>query len=382
MNKPTKRPWLNNGQQNTHHAYHGGAFFNAIGTDFQSLEKHTGIIKADVLDAWFPPAPHIEQKLREHLTFALQTSPPTHSDGLIQAISETRGIPIKNILVGGGSSDLMFAFFPQVIGSQDEVLILDPMYGEYAHIFKNIAVPALLHRHLLKKENNFRVGAAELKEQLAQIQPSVAVIVNPNSPTGQYWDSKEILQLCKEFSETLFVVDETYIDYIDAEHSLEWHVTDTVNLVVIKSMSKVYALSGVRVGYLAAHSQIIEFIRPFIPPWSVSLIGQIAGVEALKAPEYYQVQYKKTHTERMRMTQVLRTIQGITVLEGVANFILIDLHNTITADGLVQTLRKQNIFIRNCDSTSIQFQNDFVRIAIRSPKENDVIIDAVKRALC
>ena len=93
-------------------AYHGGSFFKSIGEDFSSLQRKDIIINADVLDAWFDPSPIVIQKVKDFLPFLLKTSPPTHSDGLIKTISDIREIPVTNLIVGGGSSDLMYYYFP------------------------------------------------------------------------------------------------------------------------------------------------------------------------------------------------------------------------------------------------------------------------------
>src|SRR5262245_16332275 len=86
--------------------YHGGAFFEAIGERFDTLERRRRIIPADVLDAWFPPAPAVLRTLRSHLDWVVRTSPPTHGEGLVAAIAHARGVPAESIVLGGGSSDL------------------------------------------------------------------------------------------------------------------------------------------------------------------------------------------------------------------------------------------------------------------------------------
>jgi hypothetical protein len=72
--------------------FHGGAFFDAIGTSFDSLERRSSIVDADVLDAWFPPSPKVLDTMREHLPWLMSTSPPAHSDGLRMAIARYRGV--------------------------------------------------------------------------------------------------------------------------------------------------------------------------------------------------------------------------------------------------------------------------------------------------
>src|SRR3989337_971210 len=89
-------------------AFHGGASFDAIGTGFDDLARRTSIVDADVLDAWYEPAPAVLATLREHLPWLAKTSPPTHGDGLRAAIASRHGLAPGNVLVGGGTSALLF----------------------------------------------------------------------------------------------------------------------------------------------------------------------------------------------------------------------------------------------------------------------------------
>ncbi len=363
-------------------AYHGGKFFEAIGEDFSTLEKWEHVINADVLDAWFDPSPKVLEKIKSHLSFLVRTSPPNYSEGLIETISKFRGIPKVNILAGGGSSDLIFTFFPKTVGKDDKVLILDPMYGEYQHILENV-IGANVIRFTLKKENDFKINPDLLIEAINNSMPKMVVLVNPNSPTGQYLPKKEILRILKSIPQNiLFVIDETYMEYIGRNYSLEKDVLNFENLIIIKSMSKVYALSGARVAYLVASSKVIDEISSFIPPWAVSLVGQVAGVEALKDKKYYEEKYQETHKLRQEMIDELSKIRSIKVYPSVANFFLIELLDEKTkSEEIVELLRKQNIYIRNTDSMSSQFGNRFLRIAVKNKKSNKKNVEALKKIL-
>src|SRR6188474_2653130 len=88
--------------------FHGGAFFDAIGPDFQTLERRHEVINADVLDAWFPPAPAVLSALEDHLPWLLRTSPPIWSEGLVDTIASARGLEPECILAGPGSSALIY----------------------------------------------------------------------------------------------------------------------------------------------------------------------------------------------------------------------------------------------------------------------------------
>jgi len=361
-------------------AFHAGQFFQAIGEDFSALEKSEQVINADVLDAWFNPSPKVLEKIKNYLPFIVRTSPPNYSEGLVKTISQFRGVPKQNILTGGGSSDLIFTFFPKMLEKGDKVLILDPMYGEYQHILENV-IGVNVIRFKLEKEDDFRIHADLLIENINANNPKIVVLVNPNSPTGQYLSKEEIFKILKSVSKNIiFVIDETYIEYVDKNNSLEKDILNFENLVVIKSMSKVYALSGVRVGYIIANEKVVDELSGFIPPWAVSLAGQIAGVEALKDEKYYQEKYQETHQLRKNMVDELSKIKSIKVYPSVANFFLIELLNEkVSAEEVVQMLRKQNIYIRNTDSMSSQFGNKFLRIAVKSKESNLKIVSELEK---
>ncbi len=361
-------------------AFHAGQFFQAIGEDFSDLKKSEQVINADVLDAWFNPSPKVLEKIKNYLPFIVRTSPPNYSEGLVETISKIRGVPKQNILTGGGSSDLIFTFFPKILEKNNKILILDPMYGEYQHILENV-IGANVIKFKLKKEEDFQINTDLLIESINKNIPEMVVLVNPNSPTGQYLPKEEIFKILKSISKNiLFVIDESYIEYVNRNNSLEKEVLNFENFVIIKSMSKVYALSGVRVGYIIASEKIVDELSGFVPPWAVSLAGQVAGVEALKDEKYYQEKYLETHQLRKEMIDELSKIESIKIYPSVANFFLIELLNkTLNAEEIVQTFRKQNIYIRNPDSMSSQFGNKFLRIAVKNKELNNKIVSELEK---
>jgi histidinol-phosphate/aromatic aminotransferase/cobyric acid decarboxylase-like protein len=359
-------------------AFHGGRFFEAIGTDFKELGRAETVISADVLDAWFDPSPQVIRKLQEFLPFLLRTSPPVHGDGLIRMISQARGIPTSNLCVGGGSSQLIFTCLPALTSSKGPVLILDPMYGEYSHVLERV-LQRDVHRHYLREEDRFTIDVGLLLEHVQQVQPELLVIVNPNSPTGQHWPRREMLEFLQHVPDTLCLVDETYIDYLAGAESLENAIGRFPNLVILKSMSKVYALSGLRVAYLAASEEIVREIAGRLPPWSVSLPAQVAAVEALRDPEYYRDRYLETHGLRSQVLEQLREILGIQIFDSCANFYLVK-STQQSATTIQSQLESEGIFIRHCDSMSARFQDNFLRIAVKAKDQNCRIAAALEMA--
>lgn len=360
-------------------AFHGGDSFSVIGDDFSNISKTKKVINADVLDAWFDPSPKAIKKIRRYLAYSLKTSPPTYCKGLIKTISKYRKITVNNIVVGGGSSDLLFTLFPMLIKQGDKVLILDPMYGEYQHILEKV-IKAKVIRYKLEKENEFEINSEKLIKEVKKTKPKLVVVVNPNSPTGKYLEKKKLLKILRTVPKNvLMVIDETYIEYIGKKSSLEKEIKRHKNLVVLKSMSKVYALSGARAGYFVADKKIADKISPFVPPWSISMIGQIAAIEALNDEKYHKKKYKETHRLRKEIIKKLQAIKTIKVYDAVANYFLVELKDKkLKADKIIQKLKKKNIFLRNCDSMSQQFKNNFIRVTVKDRKTNNLIVKALK----
>ena len=360
----------------------GGGLYRIVGIDFEHLEQGTKVVNADGLDAWFDPSPKAVAKLEKHLAFSIKTSPPVHATGLVEAISKYRNIPKENILVAGGSSDLMFVLFPNL--TFKKVLVLDPMYGEYKHIFENVLQSIELDTYNLLSENNFEIETNDFINAIRQKNPDLVTVVNPNSPTGGFINRERILEVLESIpKETILVIDETYVDYVDSNQSVETLVPLHKNLIVIKSMSKAYALSGVRVAYLVANKELIERLDRYTPPFQVSLPAQILAVEALKDTGYYQQKWNETKILRQEFVKELWGIPDSKIYAGQGNFVLIELlnKNLGKAANIVNELAKKNIFIRDANSMGGQFRENFLRIAVKDADSNKKIAFALKELL-
>uniref|UniRef100_A0A6C0DQ67 N-acetyltransferase domain-containing protein n=1 Tax=viral metagenome TaxID=1070528 RepID=A0A6C0DQ67_9ZZZZ len=304
------------------------------------------VLIADVLDAWFPPSPKIKEAVGEHFDFFTRSSPSTNCTQLIQTIRSSREIPDeKEIVVGSGSSDLIFRALPLWLSSSSKVLLYKHTYSEYPHI--------------LKKVIGCQVDLCDedtVHEWLEKNTYDFVILVNPNSPTGRWIDLVDILQ---KYSTTNFWVDETYIDFAQKD-SLE--KTLFPNLYVCKSMSKSYALSGMRVAYLCGpNTMLMDKVKLRTPPWVVSYPAQIAGSIALQEKEYYGKMWEKT--KQMKQEIVERLGEKFDVVSGYGNFYVC---KTDTIEALYTHMKEKGILIRRIDYG--------IRIAVRSPEENERIL--------
>ena len=360
--------------------YHGGQSWEASKFDFDVRDS---LIVADVLDSPFPPCPEALDVIREQLERCCQESPPTQCEELIETIAEVRGVPSRNVAVSSGSSSLMFSLLPQLLNERSRVLLLSPMYGEYSHILQHV-IGCHITYFVLEDANGFAIDQEELISQACE--HDAVILVNPNSPTGVYCEAMDDMvsriahsrnpnSKCK-----MIWVDETYINYLPDAVSLEPLCASLPELLVCKSMSKCYALSGLRVAY--AVSQNMPTLRRYIPPWAVSLPGQLAAVAALRNTAYYAAQYDIIHQQRERMQQALEGLD-FRVFSGVANYLLTYLPSAsgYSSNRFIEACRAQGLFVRDAQNMGVMLPNNAVRFAVRSPEENETMLAIVQAVL-
>jgi histidinol-phosphate/aromatic aminotransferase/cobyric acid decarboxylase-like protein/GNAT superfamily N-acetyltransferase len=362
--------------------YHGGASFGAIGDGMTDLDRARNVISADVLDAWYPPAPAVVEAVRAHLPFILRTSPPADCAGLLRAIATARGVPLGSLVPGGGSSDLIFRAFLQWLTPDSRVLLLDPTYGEYAYVTERV-IGCRVDRLTLDRASRFAVDVDALRARTCDAYDLI-VIVNPNSPTGSHLPGLVLRDVLSAVpTSTRVWVDEAYVDYCGPDASLESYAAASTNTIVCKSMSKVYALSGARAAYLCAPPAIAASVRAVTPPWVVSLPAQVAGIHALTASDYYAARYAETHALRAELAGALRTIGGIEeVTDGVANFLLCHLSpKAPSAEVLCARCRDVGLFLRELRSMSTRDFPETFRIAVKDRETNARMVGVIRAAL-
>lgn len=363
--------------------FHGGAFFDAIGADFSDLSRRKQVINADVLDAWFPPAPGVIKALRQHLPWLARTSPPTDCGGLIDTIATARGVDRDCILPGAGSSDLIFRALRTWLSRRSRVLILDPMYGEYSHLLEQV-IGCHVDRLTLRRANQYDVDLDVLESKLRASRYDLLVLVNPNSPTGRYVGGAKLSSSLARVGASVgrIWIDETYIEYVGAaEHSLERFAAASRNIFICKSMSKVYALSGMRAASLCGPAREIASLRAITPPWVIGLPAQVAAVEALRDPQYYAQRYRQTHALRESLRRSLQEL-GLDVIDGCANFLLThlppDAHSAAT---IVQACRDRGVFVRDASCMGRSLGDRAVRLAVKGPGEQRRILETFAQEL-
>ncbi|MBG0564872.1 histidinol-phosphate aminotransferase family protein [Actinoplanes sp. NEAU-A11] len=354
---------------------HGGASFEGVGADFRHLHRRHEVVAADVLDAWFPPAPGVLAALADDPAWQARTSPPVDAAGLRAEIAATRGVPEDSVTVGAGSSDLIFRAFRQWLTPDSRVLLLDPGYGEYAHVTAEV-IGCEVDRLPLTRAERWRIDPDRLAAALAGGAYDLAVLINPNNPTGGWLPATTLREVIAQVPrQTRVWVDEAYVGYIGLEHSLAGAAP---NVTVCTSMSKMYALSGMRVAYLVSDPATAAGLRRWTPPWAVSLPAQLAAVAALRDPAYYAARWRETASLRADLAAALQaTDRAFQVDPAAANFLLVTMPGYAkSAPRFVEECRRHGVYLRDLSPMSPAFEGRTVRVAVKDPAANARIVAA------
>jgi histidinol-phosphate/aromatic aminotransferase/cobyric acid decarboxylase-like protein len=258
---------------------------------------------------------------------------------------------------------------------------LDPTYGEYAHVLEQV-IRCRVERFPLAREDHYQVNLERLEKYFERAFDLV-ILVNPNSPTGRHTPRAELASMLRRMPSRMRVwVDETYVEYAGPGESLERFAVSRGNVVVCKSMSKVYALSGARAAYLCGAPQIIDELRAITPPWAVGLPAQVAAVKALQDPEYYADRYAQTHRLREQLRWELARFEGWDIVPGVANFLLC--HLPIPgpqAATIVQQCRAHGLFLRDAGAMGSRLGRHVLRIAVKDAETNQRMVAVLAEVL-
>ncbi|MCJ7655501.1 MAG: histidinol-phosphate aminotransferase family protein, partial [Dehalococcoidia bacterium] len=250
----------------------------------------------------------------------------------------------------------------------DLVLIPQPTYGEY-EVACHLANTKILKQPLLK-EPDFQLNADEMTSLLQKHRPRAVFLCNPNNPTGQYMSQEQVEQIMSSCQDSLIILDEAYIAFTDNAWPSQ-DMVDLGNFVILRSMTKDYALAGLRLGYAIAAEPIISVLKRVRPPWNVNAPAQKAGILALNDGSYLKECSKKIREARDFLIKELERL-GLPPLPSQTNFFLVKVGD---ATAFRQALLKKGILVRDCTSFGLP---QYIRLAPRTLPECQKLIESIK----
>jgi len=279
-------------------------------------------------------SPRVIEAVRAAVTDQLRLYPDPLWTALRQKLAETYGVTPEQVFVGNGSDEILSLLVRAAVEPGERVAYPDPSFSYYETLARIqgalfAAVP-------------LRDGFALPVEELLNVQARLTFVANPNSPTGTLYDLTAIRRLCEGLS-GLLVLDEAYIDF--APYSALPLLPDYPNLVIVRTMSKSFALAGMRIGFAFAHPALVAGLLKVKDIYNVNRLSQVAAIAALDDLAWFRTNTAAIVARRERYARLLAERFGFHVFPSAANFLLVDT-GSVPARAVYEGLRQRRILVR------------------------------------
>lgn len=348
------------------------------GANVVQISSQYNINPDDILDFSSNINPKIINGLEKYILEGLKecrSYPDINYTDLRNNISKYIKVNPDFIIPGNGATEIIYLLMKCI---NKRLAIFNPTFSEYK---RGASLNDLEIVNLnLDKENQFSIDIEDVKNHLEKFDS--LFICNPNNPNGKVQDLTELLKLMEEHNK-LLIVDETFIEFVEDEekYSLAKYIESNNNLFILKAVTKFFGMPGLRLGYgLTSNKQIIEKIYNHKEPWTINSFANNLSKYIFEDKDYIKDSKEYYIQERKYMLQELRNIKNIEVHDTDTNFILIKLKNKRSDEIKVELLRKGNILVRDA-SNFIGLDDSYIRVAIKSHKENELLIKHMKNIL-
>lgn len=289
------------------------------------------------------------------------------------AAGQRFGVSAGEVLAGSGSTELIF-LLTRAAGKKRAVIPV-PSYSDYAASADLAGLRT--ERPLLRQEADFRLDYEDLDPRLSA--EDLVFLGHPNNPTGLPLDRDAILDLTARHPRALFVIDEAFADLADNVQSFV--DTRPPNMVVLLSLTKTYAIPGLRLGCAVADPTLVRSVEAMQPSWSVNTIAQAVGCAALRDRAYAEQSRRFVSEQKVGLQALLENIRDLKVYPGAANFLLLRFERPGTSGtGVAERMMRDGVAIRCCGNFE-GLDDRYVRVAVRTAEENLRLVDSLKRAL-
>jgi len=262
----------------------------------------------------------------------------------------------------------------------DVAVIPAPSFGEYENAIRKTGERI----KLVKLAKGFQANSTAFVRALVK-KAKIVYFCNPNNPTGMLVSSDVLTDIARRAlqRDTLIFLDEDFLEFVEngERFSMINQIHEFPNLCILRSFTKIYGLTGLRVGYTVASEEITDILMNAKIPWNVNCVAQAAAVAALKDEEHLEKTLQLIKEEKTFLLNELAKFKSLKVYPPDANFLFIDIQKTgLTAPQLREKMLRRGILIRDCSSFS-GIDNCYVRIAVKTRLENEKLLAALKASL-
>jgi histidinol-phosphate aminotransferase len=327
-----------------------------------------GMIKLNTNENPYPPAPGVEQALRDLDVNRLRLYPDPACSILVDAIAGQKGLDPSQVFVGVGSDDVLAMCFLTFFNSEKPILFPDITYSFYDVWAELYRIPY----ETQPLDENFHICAADYYKENGGI-----IFPNPNAPTGVEASQEMIEDILHHNPDSIVIVDEAYVDFgaTSALPLLEKYD----NLIVVQTFSKSRSMAGMRIGYAMANPVLIKYLNDVKYSFNSYTMDQTAlalGVASIEDQAYFEDVLKKIINTRERVQMRLREL-GFSFQDSKSNFIFAT-HESCPAKELFEALKEQHIYVRYFAKPRI---DNYLRITIGTDREMDTFLAFVQKYL-
>ncbi len=295
------------------------------------------------------PSPKAVEAIKQAID-RVRVYPDENSDRLVRCLAERLRIPAETILVGNGATELLYFW----------IRTMRPRTA-------NLAIPTFVE---------YRKALESVGTEIVTGDADAVILTNPNNPSGAYKPPEEMRDWIRTIPpSTQIFVDEAFVEFT-AQPSLVRDVERFPNLWVLRSMTKFYALPGLRLGYLAGCG--VGKLIDKREPWQVNVLAEAAGIASLQDQNYEEATMQVIQRERIWLWKELQTLKAVHAFPTAANFFLARCENNEMLDRLIRDLAEQRILIRDC-RTIEGLNGPYFRFAIRTRAENARLLDHLRK---
>lgn len=308
---------------------------------------------------YFPPKDMIDY-FKVNIEKLVGTYPSGRNE-ITYFLSEWLGIDPKYLVVGNGASELI-----KVIGSDAKgFCVSTPSFNEFEKVTYTVKVPL--------DEETWEFNKEEFLKALNEGDVDYGVIVTPNNPTSIAVNPEDIVWVLQR-TEKKVIVDESFIDFSHYPSLLDYsHLISYPNLIILKSMSKVFGICGLRLGFVASINPIIKDIRGKLPIWNINSFAECFVRQISKYEKQFKESCEKTKHDRDMLYKELKKNERLKIWKPDANFILCK-----AWEGVTERLFEKNILVKDCGEKTMKDGEKYIRISSRKPYENMMLCRALR----
>lgn len=327
--------------------------------------KLTQLIKLNTNESPYGPSPRALAAISQANNDQLRLYPDPNSDGLKQAIAKVHGLQAQQVFVGNGSDEVLAHAFLGLLKHEAPILFPDITYSFYP-VYCNLYDISF---ETIPLQEDFSINVQDYARQNGGI-----IFPNPNAPTGRALELSEIQKLLDSNTNSVVVIDEAYVDF--GTQSAVSLVNQYPNLLVTHTLSKSYALAGLRVGYAVGHPDLIEAlerVKNSFNSYPIDKLALAGAIAAIEDQDYLQNISQRVITTRSRLINDLEQL-GFSTIDSKANFVFTK-HPKKDAAAIAAALREKHIIVRHFKMPRI---DQHLRITIGTDEQCAALIQELK----